>query len=641
MPSHPEPPNESARIEALQRYGILDTSPEEVFDDIARLSAQISGYPIALVTLVDTARVWFKARVGLDATESSREGSLCAAAIQSGEGPFIVTDAISDPRFASRPYVTGDPKIRSYVGIPLVPSEGFPLGTLCVLDSRPREPEPGTLRALQSLARQVVAQLELRRVLIERNSMEIEFRSIVESATDAIVCSDSEGRITLWNSAARKIYGYTAEEAVGQPLTIIMPEKFRAGHGAAMAFLRAGGESPMVGKTVSLVGVRKDGTEFPIEMSVGQWRAGDRLFFAGIIRDVSERVQMSRALQESEERRHLLEELARSRFRFENLVGKGAAMQEVFRRLRLAAQSDVTVLLSGESGTGKELAAGAIHALSARKEKPLVVVNCASIPETLLESELFGHVRGAFTGAVRDKQGLFEVANGGTLFLDEVGDMPPALQVKVLRALQSREIRRVGGDRPLTVNVRIVAATNRDLKALLATGGMREDFYYRIRVFEIVLPPLRERREDIPLLVDHFLAELERVREKTVEGLSPRALRKVLDYGWPGNVRELRNALEHAFVTMQGTQIDLSDFPPEIRGSEGRARGQAERSAVSGGREERERLLVALRKAKGNRNEAAKLLGISRVTLWKRMRRFGIEDEDVAGASGAASQENP
>jgi PAS domain S-box-containing protein len=432
------------------------------------------------------------------------------------------------------------------------------------------------------------------------------------------------------------MYGYTAEEALGQPLTLIIPGRFRAGHDAAMAFLRAGGPSPMVGKTVSLSGVRKDGTEFPIEMSVGQWRSGDRTFFAGIIRDVSERVQLSRALQESEERRHILEELARSRFRFENLVGKSSAMQEVFRKLRLAAQSDVTVLLRGESGTGKELAAGAIHALSARKDRPLVVVNCAAIPETLLESELFGHVRGAFTGAVRDKQGLFEVADGGTLFLDEVGDMPPALQVKVLRALQSREVRRVGDDHPVKVNVRIVAATHRDLKALLASGGMREDFYYRIRVYEIELPPLRERREDIPLLVGHFLGELSKARERAVEGLSPRALRRVLDYGWPGNVRELRNALEHAFVTMQGTQIQLSDFPPEIRGRTERppSRGGAAPSAVPGDRKEKGLVLEALGRANGNRNAAAKLLGISRVTLWKRMRRLGIGDGDFKAPPG-------
>jgi transcriptional regulator with PAS, ATPase and Fis domain len=298
-------------------------------------------------------------------------------------------------------------------------------------------------------------------------------------------------------------------------------------------------------------------------------------------------------------------------------------MQEVYRKVRLAAQSDVTVLLTGESGTGKELAAEAIHALSARKGGPFVAVNCAAIPETLLESELFGHVRGAFTGAVRDKQGLFDVAQGGTLFLDEVGDLPPALQVKVLRAIQEREIRRVGDSRTIRVDVRLISATNRDLAALVSRGAVREDFYYRIRVFEIALPPLRARRDDIPLLVSRFVAEFSSSTGKTVRGVATGAIQRLMEYPWPGNVRELRNAVEHAFVTLKGDHVSLADFPPEIRGHPGSAPVSSKRLSPEDS-QERRKILDALRKSGGSRERAAKALGISRVTLWKRMRRMGI-----------------
>ena len=238
-------------------------------------------------------------------------------------------------------------------------------------------------------------------------------------------------------------------------------------------------------------------------------------------------------------------------------------MQEVFRRLRLAAQSDVTILLTGESGTGKELAARAVHALSSRKDKPFYAINCAAIPETILESELFGHVKGAFTGAIRDKVGVFQAADGGTLFLDEIGDTSPLLQLKLLRVLQEGEIRRVGDERGIKVNVRLLTATNKDLKAQLASGDMREDFYYRIRVFEITLPPLRNRREDLPLLVNHFIAEASKVHHRAVKDIANDALQHLMNYSWPGNVRELKNAIEHAFVIVSGDCLTLLDLPSE------------------------------------------------------------------------------
>jgi two-component system response regulator HydG len=234
--------------------------------------------------------------------------------------------------------------------------------------------------------------------------------------------------------------------------------------------------------------------------------------------------------------------------------------------------------------------------------------------------------------AVRDKVGVFQAAHGGTLFLDEVGDMSPLLQLKLLRVLQEREIQRVGDDRPLKVDVRLITATNKDLKRLLAEGALREDFYYRIRVFEIALPPLRERREDIPLLVNHFVAELARSRGKAVKGIARDALQRMLGYPWPGNVRELKNAMEHAFVTVGGDRLTLLDLPQELRFPSGRqASARPEPVLTAEEQAERRRIVDALQKSGGNRSEAARALGCSRVTLWKKMRRFGLDGRGAAG----------
>jgi transcriptional regulator with PAS, ATPase and Fis domain len=336
------------------------------------------------------------------------------------------------------------------------------------------------------------------------------------------------------------------------------------------------------------------------------------------------------SFMQANEKLTLLEEQTKSRDAFQRLVGKSAPMQEVFRRLRLASQSDVTVLLTGESGTGKELAAQAIHALSARHDQPFLSINCGAIPETLLESELFGHVRGAFTGAVRDKTGIFEAADGGTLLLDEIGDISPLLQLKLLRVLQEHEVQRVGATRPRKVDVRLIAATNKDLTALVKEGTLREDFYYRVHVFAITLPSLRERREDIPLLVNHFIRDVAQGTHKSVTGIARDALQCLMAYPWPGNIRELRNAIEHAFVTVQGENVTLLDLPVEMRQPTAQ-RGPEVSSSLTAASDPtaRQRIVDALRQVGGSRTEAAKILGFSRVTLWKKMRQLKIDSRDI------------
>ncbi|MBI5069856.1 MAG: sigma 54-interacting transcriptional regulator [Deltaproteobacteria bacterium] len=313
---------------------------------------------------------------------------------------------------------------------------------------------------------------------------------------------------------------------------------------------------------------------------------------------------------------------------FAGLVAHSPAMVRVLRLVDQLRHRETTVLLQGESGTGKELVARAIHAHSPRRSGPFVAVSCAALPADLLESELFGHVRGAFTGAVRDRAGRFEVAQGGTLFLDEVGDLPLPLQVKLLRVLQERSYERVGDSTTLRADARIVAATHRDLRRAVEAGAFRDDLYYRLRVFPIELPPLRERREDIEPIARYLLL---RVGERGGRALrfSPDALRALLSYPWPGNVRELENALEFAVTVSQGQTVRAEDLPPEVSGArlaapEASPPGPPARAAVADHEGQRTALVAALDRSRWKVAEAARALGISRSTLWRRMRELGV-----------------
>ncbi len=311
------------------------------------------------------------------------------------------------------------------------------------------------------------------------------------------------------------------------------------------------------------------------------------------------------------------------------LVGRSAVMQELFNRLRSVAPTDATVLVTGETGTGKELVSRAIHQLSKRREGPFVAVNCAAIAEGILESELFGHVRGAFTGATRDRVGLFEAAQGGTLFLDEVGEMTHATQLRLLRALQEHEITRLGATRPISVDVRIVAATNRNLSDLSERGGFRNDLYYRLAVFPLHVPPLREHVGDIPALIDHALARLhQRMPASGRPSLSPLAMRLLRNYEWPGNVRQLFAVLEHAMILASGGRIEAQHLPEEVRRT---ARVSIDsRYRAPADEDERATILAALEASDGVVGRAAEQLGMGRTTLWRKLRQFGITSSDDA-----------
>jgi DNA-binding NtrC family response regulator len=321
-----------------------------------------------------------------------------------------------------------------------------------------------------------------------------------------------------------------------------------------------------------------------------------------------------------------LRQALRERHRVEGIIGESGAMQEVLSLVARVAPSDATVLIRGESGTGKELVAKAIHHASRRRDGPLVRVNCAALPETLLEAELFGHDKGAFTGATTARRGRFEAAQGGTLFLDEIGDVPLHLQVKLLRALQEREIERLGSNRPTPVDVRLIAATHRDLERLAREGRFRDDLYYRINVVTITVPPLRERREDIPLLLEHFLATVARANGKTIRGLTREARDLLLRYDYPGNVRELENLVERAVVLTRDDVLDAADLPLTVRAAEGgEGLGPAPLPAAVEGLERR-MIGEALAQADGVQTRAAELLGISERVLRYKLRKYGLAE---------------
>ncbi len=368
-----------------------------------------------------------------------------------------------------------------------------------------------------------------------------------------------------------------------------------------------------------------------------------------VFRRAIEKAKLIRLVEQMREQ-HL------ARFSFDQIVGQSATMQEVFRLIERVLDNDVTVLITGESGTGKELVATAIHNNSLRREKPMVKVNTVAIPETLLESEMFGHERGSFTGAVSQKIGKVEAANGGTLFLDEIGDMSLPLQAKLLRVLQEREIERVGSTKQIKVDIRVIAATNRDLAKMVEKGEFREDLYYRLNVLPIHLPPLRKRRDDIPLLIDYFIAEYNPKLKRCIASVEDLALQKLLNYPWPGNIRELENTMQRTMLMSKGAMMRLEDLPPTLKGEQQLAAAPRDLAVGSAVLEDldlgtllntedfsqpladrlqhitdhMEKYLIraALKKTKGHRQETADLLGMSRKSLHNKMVRYGLFSEE-------------
>src|SRR5690348_5272009 len=409
---------------------------------------------------------------------------------------------------------------------------------------------------------------ERRRVEEDLRESEKRFRSLFEASPDAIVLSDKNGKITELNGQVEKFFGYSRGELIGQPVEILVPERFRQSHPQRRAEYSEKSRTRPMGAGLELFGRRKDGSEFPADIMLSPVELVGGKMVLSVIRDISEKIRAKEALERKEREKQYLQEELRLDHSFKEIIGESAGLKRVLKQVEVVAATDVTVLILGETGTGKDLVARAIHQLSSRRGQTLVKLNCAAIPTGLLESELFGHEKGAFTGAVAQKIGRLELAHQGTFFLDEVGDLPLELQPKILRALQEKEFERVGGTRTIPVNVRLVAATNRDLTKMLNEGQFRSDLYYRLRVFPITVPPLRERREDIPLLVRYFVDKHSRRLYRKIETIPPETMRALVRWDWPGNIRELENFIERAVILTNGpvlrAPLSELEFPEKV-----------------------------------------------------------------------------
>jgi PAS domain S-box-containing protein len=446
--------------------------------------------------------------------------------------------------------------------------------------------------------------------------------TILDSISDGVFTVDKEWKITSFNRAAEHITGIPREEAIGRTCCDV----FRANICESECTLRHTLDSgqPIVGKAVYIVNA--DGQRIPISISTAILRDNDGNVLGGAetFRDLSSIAELKKELW--------------AQYSVQDIISKNSRMRELFAILPQIAVSGSTTLIEGESGTGKELFARAIHNLSPRQAGPFVVANCAALPDTLLESELFGYKAGAFTGANKDKPGRFALARGGTIFLDEIGDISPALQVRLLRVMEEKTFEPLGGTQTEKTNARIVLATNRSLARMVKKGEFRSDLFYRINVVSIKIPPLRDRREDIPLLIEHFISRFNRLQGREITGVSPETMEILAGHDYPGNVRELENIIEHAFVLCRDEVIELYHLPESLRPAALTRSSDAARSARSLKDAERWAIVEALKRNHWNRQAAADELGIHKTTLFRKIAALGIELPSIDGRNRPKSK---
>ncbi len=440
-------------------------------------------------------------------------------------------------------------------------------------------------------------------------------RMIMDSVAAGIFTVDLDWNITFFNREAERITGISSDEALGQYWADIVHASDAEEDCALKHSLRTG--EPVINRAIYLID--KKGQRIPVSITTAVLRdeQGQVIGCVESFRDLSRVEELQKRLL--------------SQYTYEDIIGRSASMRKVFELLPVVAESDSTALIEGASGTGKELVARAIHNLSSRSKKPFVAINCGALPDTLLESELFGYKKGAFTGADRDKPGRFSLAEGGTIFLDEIADISPAMQTRMLRVLQERVYEVLGSVTPVKSNVRIVVASNQSLNKLVQEGKFREDLFYRVNVIRIELPPLRDRRVDIPLLIDHFLHRFNRLKGKDIHGVSPGAMSVLMSHDYPGNVRELENIVEHAFVLCSSGMIQSRHLPPWLEGAGPSAINQDMLGRMTLEQIEKMAITDALRRQKGNRHAAARELGIHPSTLFRKIKSLQIDLPDRDG----------
>jgi formate hydrogenlyase transcriptional activator len=679
---------DAERLATLRRTALLDTPPEEAFDRLTRLATTFLRVPVALVSLVDRDRQFFKSSVGLpEPLASLRQTplthSFCKHVVASGE-PLILSD-IGTSSFKDDPSVFGLGEM-AYTGVPLTTTEGHALGSFCVVDTAPREWTDEEIETLRILASSVMTEIavrqmakdlrelsnDLQRLVTERTCQlshaEERWRVLLTVNNALVTCLDRQTLLDAIAGALRGVIPYdrialvlddpveggfkalAISGPVPSPTAIPIPSTWPR-HGSRAGWIAESGlpvltadlredsrfveHVPLIregllsalsvplrskGQIIGTLNVgsrelgRYDGSHSELLLAIA-----DQVVLA--IQNMLAYEEVAALKQRLEQENLYLQEESRAEAPFADVVGESAGIRKVLGKIRMVAKTDSTVLVTGETGTGKELVVRAIHELSTRKHKILVKVNCAALPSGVIESELFGHEKGAFTGALTRRVGRFELANGGTLFLDEVGDLPQELQAKLLRVLQEGEFERVGGTQTLKVNVRLVAATNRDLASAVHDGRFRADLFYRLNVFPIAIPPLRDRVEDIPRLVRHFSMIYAGKMGRPIITIGEQVMGKLVAYRWPGNVRELQNVIERAVILATRGRIELDD---QLAAPVADARTTA---AATLEEIERNHILSVLEKVGwrvSGESGAASILGLKRTTLEARMGKLGI-----------------
>jgi PAS domain S-box-containing protein len=607
--------------------GTARATGEEFFRSLVRHMAAALGVRYAFVAefagemRARTLAYWFRDRI-IENVEWNVAGTPCADVVcgQLCHHPVEVWRKFPD----DRPLV--ELRIESYLGVPLLGETNQHLGHLAVFDERPMPPEPRQLAIFRIFAARAVAELERLRAERRRMESEVRFRDLFEEAPIAYVHEDLESRFIRANAAALRILGITPDQVVGTVGMSLVPDTPDAQRRVREAFASIGKGTDTSGVVLELR--RKDNGK-PIWIQWWSKPDPSGQFTRTMFVDITERILAEQEQARLRQQNSYLQEEIKSVHNFDEIIGHSPALTAVLEKTRRVAATDTTVLITGETGSGKELIARAIHSNSPRKNKPLIKINCAAMPTGLVESELFGHEKGAFTGAIARRVGRFELADGGTIFLDEIGELPPEAQVKLLRVLQEREFERVGGTSPIKVDVRVLAATNRDLQKMVRERNFREDLFYRLNVFPVHLPPLRERADDISMLVHFLLNRFSSRIGRRFDGVSPDTMQRLRNYSWPGNVRELENVLERAVILANGSMLEI-----EAEVFAGAGVPESAESKVSNAtleEVERNHIIETLRQTnwviEGPRG-AGQRLGIHPNTLRSRLKKLGISKFD-------------
>jgi len=615
-------------LEALR--AIVEGTSTETGDgfcqSLVRHVAQALGVSYAFVaefagakTRVRTVAFWAKNEIAPN-IEYDLAGTPCEEVLQGGLCHY--SRGVREKFPQDRALI--DLAIESYLGVPLVDARGEVLGHLAVFDERPMPRDPKTAFILRLFANRAVA--ELNRVRMEGLLRESEqrYRDLFEEAPIAYVYEDTDTRFISANRAAMSLLGLKLEDMPGTVgMSLVAPNQAnREPLQDAFADIRQGKERNLVELELR----RKDDGR-PIWVQFWSRPEPDGKHTRTMIIDITDRVLAERERARLQQQNAYLQEEIKATLNFDEIVGLSPTLAATLAYVRAVGPTDATVLVTGETGTGKELVARAIHSVSLRKDKPLIKVNCAALPAGLVESELFGHEKGAFTGAIAKRLGRFELADGGTIFLDEIGELPLEMQAKLLRVLQEGEFDRIGGKAPMVVDVRVIAATNRDLAQAVRDKTFREDLYYRLNVFPIHVPALRDRRQDIPLLASYFMTRFAARLGRPIEGIAPQTMTRLIDYAWPGNIRELENIMERAVILTTGRTLEVAAEMLPANARPIAMDSESARPPTNLEELERSHILSVLDQARwvieGPRG-AAKILGLHPNTLRSRMKRLGI-----------------